>query len=138
MKHKNDHSITLIDGLAEITRHHDRQMLEQSVLKTINDLFPVESLRLFQVEEINEDNFLKLIVLADKNGFIYLEYDLPVNEVSEKLSDALSASAGSKKIKFLQNEEKTTWDIIYPVLNADNNVFSLLVFHCKKSPSMNE
>jgi len=138
MKHKNDHSITLIDGLAEITRHHDRQMLEQSVLKTINDLYPAENLRLFEVEGINEDNPLKLIVLVDKNGFIYIEYDLPVNKVSEKLSDALFVSAKSKKIKFLQNEDKTAWDIIYPILNVDNDVFSLLVCHCKKSPSMNE
>jgi two-component system cell cycle response regulator len=54
MKDKNNHSITLIDGIAEITRHHDRKMLEQSVLKTINDLFPAESLELlFQLERLN-------------------------------------------------------------------------------------
>jgi two-component system cell cycle response regulator len=135
MKSKNNHSITLIDGLAEITRHHDRQMLEESVLKTINDLFRPESLHLFLLGRFNEDKLLKLIVVVDKKGTVYLEHDLRVNAIAAELSDALSASAESKKIQFLQNADQTAWNVIYPILNADNDVFSLLVCHCKKSPS---
>jgi two-component system cell cycle response regulator len=138
MKYKNNHSISLIDGLAEITRHHDRKMLEESVLKTISDLFQPESLHLFFLEGINERKLTKLIVVVDNKGNVYLEHDLPVNTISEKLSDSLSASAESKSIKLLENDEQTGWDIIYPILTVNNDVFSLLVCHCKKSPSLDE
>ncbi len=135
---KNHQSIILIDGLAEITRHHDRKMLEKSVLKTINDLYPAESLQLFELNGVNEDKAHKLIVVVDKKGAINLEHDLRVNTVTEKLNDALSASAESKEIKFLQNADQTAWDISYPILNADNDTCSLLVCHCIKSPSLDE
>lgn len=138
MKYKNNHSITLIDGLAEITRHHDRKMLEESVLKTISDLFHPESLYLYLLEGLNEGRVLKLIVVVDKKGAVYLEHDLPINTISEQLSDSLSASAESKSIKLLANDEQTGWNIIYPILTANNDVFSLLVCHCNKSPSFDE
>jgi diguanylate cyclase (GGDEF)-like protein len=138
MKYKNNHSITLIDGLAEITRHHDRKMLEESVLKAINDLFQPESLHLFLLEGLNEAKAHKLVVVVDNNGAIYLENKSPVNTIAEKLSDALSASAESKLIKLVENDDQTGWDIIYPILNASNDVFSLLLYRCKKSPSLDE
>lgn len=138
MKYKNNHSITLIDGLAEITRHHDRKMLEESVLKTINDLFKPESLHLFLLEGLNEAKAHKLIVVVDNKGALSLESESPVNTMTENLSDALSASAESKLINLLENDDQTGWDIIYPILNANNDVFSLLVCHCKKSPLLDE
>lgn len=61
-----------------------------------------------------------------------LEHDLPVNTVAEKLSDGWSASSESKAIQFLQHTDQTAWDIIHPILTADNDAFLLLVCHCKK------
>lgn len=138
MKHKNDHSITLIDGLTEITRHHDRQLLEESVLKTINDLFSIERMHLLLVQDITDDKFASLAIIDEQNSIISADDDLPANNVSEKLSYVLSASIETKKIEFLQNDEQTAWDIIYPILNSDNDVFSLLVCHCTESPSFDE
>lgn len=138
MKYKNNYNITLIDSLAEITRHHDRSMLEESVLKTISDLFQPESLHLFLLEGSNGGKVHKPIVVVDNKGAVHLDNDSLADTMTEKLNKALSASAESKSIKLLENDEQTGWDIIYPILNLSKDVFSLLVCHCKKSPSSEE
>lgn len=138
MKNINHHSIALIDGLTDITRHHDRQMLEASVLKTINDLFPVDTLHLFRQQVLNENKRLRLISFVDQTGTIAIDDDLPLNTVSEKLRSALLLAVESKQVELLLNNEKTAWDVIYPILNADNNVISLLVCRCCDSPSLDE
>lgn len=137
MKNINHHRITLIDGLANITRHYDRQMLEESVLKTITDLFPVDTLHLFRLQTLNENKQLNLISFIDEDGQIVFEDNLPVNTVSEKLNTALLLSAKTKKVELLNDQQKA-WDVIYPILNADNNVFSLLVCRCLGPPSLDE
>jgi len=49
-------SIQVIDSLAEMTRHQDREVIEKSLLKTIDELMPSTELQLFKiiVEETSE------------------------------------------------------------------------------------
>jgi len=129
MTHKNDGSITLIDGLTEITRHHDRHLLEDSLLKTIDELFSIESMHLLQMQDIADNN---------KSGIITADVALSIKGVSKTLTDLLSTSITSKKIECIYNDEQTGWDIIYPILNSETEVISLLVCHCETKPSLDE
>ena len=137
MKNISQNRITLIDGLADITRHHEQNMLEESVLKTITDLFPVETLHLYRLHIFNENKQLSLILLIDKEGQVAVENNLPTHTVSEKLNTALLASIENKKIELL-NYQHSGWDVIYPILNADKEVFSLLVCRFSEPPSLDE
>ena len=128
MKQNNDRCITLIDSFTEITRHHDRQLLEESVLTTITDMFYIDRIQLIQAKNINNGDFLSFSA----------NNDLPSNLISEKLSKLLSVSIESKKVEFIQNDKQTAWGIVYPILSADNNVFSLLICHSKNKPSLDE
>tara|TARA_R110001606_G_scaffold361754_7_gene515327 strand:+ start:244498 stop:245580 length:1083 start_codon:yes stop_codon:yes gene_type:complete len=138
MTNINDNCITLIDGLTEITRHHDVQMLEDSVLKTINDLFSINSMQLLQMQDIHNNKYLNLVVVGEQNSIIFVEDNRLANTASAHLSKVLSAAIKSKEVEVFQNDAQTAWDIIYPILNADHDVLSLLVCHCKKSPPLEQ
>jgi diguanylate cyclase (GGDEF)-like protein len=138
MKNINDYSIALINGLADITRHHDPKMLDESVLKTINDLFVVDTLHLFRLHVLDGKKGLRLVSSIDQTGIIATEENLPLKTFSTKLMSTLSVVVETKKNELLLNDKQTVCDVIYPILNADNNVFSLLVYRCSNSPSSTE
>lgn len=138
MENLNHHSITLIDSLADITQHHDRQMLEESVMRTIGDLFPVETIHLFRLHVLNKDKYLSLVASIDQNKIVSVEDDLEINTLSEKLRDAVWLSAKTNKIEILINDGQQAFDIIYPISNSEKNVSSLLVCRCSAALSGTE
>jgi two-component system, cell cycle response regulator len=138
MKQNNNHSLSLINGLTNITGHHDRGLLEESVLKTINDLFSIETMYLFLVQGIADDKCGGVIGIDEQNNVISADNALFPDNLLDKLEAMSSSSIASKKAESLPNKERTAWDIVYPILNVNNDVCSLLVCHCKKNPTLDE
>ena len=118
--------MSLIDGFVDITRHHDRQMLEECVLKTINDLFPAESIHLFEVEDIADEKMFNLLAVLEQNDIISTTNNALHSAALERLTPRLERVSQRREIEFISNGE-----VIYPIVNSDNHVFALLVLRCK-------
>ena len=70
MNGKVSSTIRIIDSLAEITRHHDRHVVEKSLLKTIDDLLPGGKSRLYRVE-VSVDGEIEVSLLAfSESGYL--------------------------------------------------------------------
>ncbi|KKM80092.1 hypothetical protein LCGC14_1343360 [marine sediment metagenome] len=138
MKQQNNHCVSLINALIKITGHHDRALLEVSVLKTINDMFSIETMCMVLAQEAVNDKFVGLIRIDEKNNIISSDNGYFQNNLLDKLEGVLSSSVGSKQVETLPNKDKTAWDIVYPILNVNNVVCSLLVCHSKNNPSVHE
>lgn len=136
MQHRQS-SIKIVDNLAEITSHHDRQVLEKSLLKTLNELFPNQGLRLFRVRKqalLHEISLLAYCV----NGVIDSTTEQPkLNPEAEDLSAAMMAAIEKEDVVILEADTSQR-KIIYPAFDSNSDIFAVLVHHCDSIPEHND
>lgn len=129
-----DNSIRIIDNLAEITSHQDRHVLEKSLLKTLNELFPAQELRLFRVHEFANSHELNLLAYC-VNGVIVSTDDHPKllsdnSETSTAISKAIET--GEVEISVSQNKK---WSVVYPAFDGLGEIFAIMVITTDLVPS---
>ena len=130
----NHNSIRIIDNLAEITSYHDRHVLEKSLLKTINELFPAKDIRLFRVSEQSDNHDLSLlaycvndvIVSSDENPRLVTED----KGISETIFQAIEAGDVQ-----LSSTENGLWNLVYPAFDAHGDIFAVLLISTDLVPS---
>jgi diguanylate cyclase (GGDEF)-like protein len=130
----NHNSIKIIDNLAEITSYHDRHVLEKSLLKTINELFPAKDIRLFRVHEHSGNHDLSLlafcvngvIVSSDENPRLITE-DIDVRE-------AIIQAIKEGDVQ-LTSTENGRWNVVYPAFDSHGAIFAVLLISTELVPS---
>lgn len=136
-QHKHS-SIKIIDNLAEITSHHDRQVLEKSLLKTLNELFPGDGMRLFRVREFFDQHEISLLAFC-VNDVIVSSIDNPrVIPSAADLSAGLTAAIENEDVEVIDNKVDGGWHVIYPAFDSHGDIFAVLVHSCKETVTPND
>lgn len=127
-------SIRIVDNLAEITSHHDRQVLEKSLLKTLNELFPSHDLRLFRVREQADSHELSLLAFC-VNSVIVSTDDNPKLLGSESaISAAISRAIESGNVEVASNDKDERYEV-YPAFDSHGDIFAVLLISTDSEPS---
>jgi len=135
MQHRHS-SIRIVDNLAEITRHHDRQVLEKSLLKTLNELFPAQSLRLFRIKRHDLMHDISLLAFCVNDVISSSEQHPKLNqETADELTAAMTEAIDKEDIVSYRPAEETGWNVIYPAYDSHGEIFASLVHHCQELPS---
>ncbi|WP_022940031.1 GGDEF domain-containing protein [Psychromonas hadalis] len=130
---KKINSIKFIDSLAEITRYRDREVIEQSLLKTLLEFKNDSSFRLYQVLSCEPELKLGLLAYAANDNITTAEnihhYALP-----QYIEDALVEVIETGKIITIESEKSNKEiQIIYPAFNANDDIFAILIQATKQS-----
>ncbi|WP_438970362.1 GGDEF domain-containing protein [Methylophaga sp.] len=129
-----NNSIRIVDNLAEITSYHDRNVLEKSLLKTLNELFPAQDLRLFRVQHHTEAHQLSLLAFC-VNGIIESSNEpakLLPNESELSSAVARAIEKGDVELTAGKNGD---WNIAYPAYDSHGDIFSVLLITSNQVPS---
>ncbi len=137
---KTSHStVRIIDSLAEITRHHDRNIVEKSLLKTINDLISGTT-RLYRVKQTADNTDFSLLAFAE-NGVID---SLATSEqspapVTEALAEVLDSGYMVSVVRSTDESpnDSPSFDNIYPAFDGEDQIFAVLI-HTGEQPNASE
>src|SRR5690606_35800465 len=135
MQHRHS-SIRIVDNLAEITRHHDRQVLEKSLLKTLNELFPAQSLRLFRIRRNDLVPDISLLAFCVNDVISSSDQHPTLNsEAADELTVAMIEAIDKEDIVAYRQSANKGWNVIYPAYDSHGEIFASLVHHCEELPS---
>jgi diguanylate cyclase (GGDEF)-like protein len=127
-------SIRIVDNLAEITSHHDRHVLEKSLLKTLNELFPAQNLRLFRVREQADDHELSLLAFCVNSVIVSTDDNPKLLSADGEVSAAVSRAIESGDVE-LTSTEDGEWHVVYPAYDSHNDIFAVLLITTDLVPS---
>ncbi len=140
MSKKSHSTVRIIDSLAEITRHHDRNIVEKSLLKTVGDLIS-GSTRLYRVEKDDENTDFSLLAFAE-NGLID---SLPTSEQTPALmTDALEEVLDTGYMLSVPQaapekaNDTPLFDNIYPAFDSEEEIFAILIHTGERPDSAEE
>lgn len=137
---KTSHStVRIIDSLAEITRHHDRNIIEKSLLKTLSDLI-AGSTRLYRVIQTEDNTDFSLLAFAE-NGLIDSlakseQIPAPKTDALEEVLDTgYMVSIPCAAVE--SSNDSPVFDNIYPTFDGDDEIFAILI-HRGERPNASE
>lgn len=130
-------SIRIVDNLAEITSHHDRHVLEKSLLKTLNELFPAQDLRLFRVREQSNNHELCLLAYCVNSVIVSTENNPKMLSGSSDMSKAISRAIKNADVE-LSGSDKGEWNVVYPAFDTQGEIFAVLVISTDLVPSASD
>ena len=137
---KTSHStVRIIDSLAEITRHHDRNIIEKSLLKTLSDLI-TGSTRLYRVIQTEDNTDFSLLAFAE-NGLIDSlakseQIPAPMTDALEEVLDTgYMVSIPCAAVE--SSNDSPVFDNIYPTFDGDDEIFAILI-HRGERPNASE
>lgn len=136
MQHRHS-SIRIVDNLAEITSHHDRQVLEKSLLKTLNELFPNQGLRLFRVKQQALIHEISLLAYCVNDVIVSSEDHPKLNPEAEALSAAMMRAIEKEDVVVIETELQQ-WQMIYPAFDTNGEIFAVLVHQSEHVPEHND
>ncbi|MCX4186790.1 GGDEF domain-containing protein [Methylophaga sp. OBS4] len=130
-------SIRIVDNLAEITSHHDRHVLEKSLLKTLNELFPAQDLRLFRVREYADNHEVTLLAFC-VNSVIVSSDDTPRLLPNEsEISGAISRSIEKGDVE-VAADSTGGWNVVCPAFDSHGDIFAVLLIATDLVPSASD
>jgi two-component system cell cycle response regulator len=119
-------TVQVIDTLALITRHHDRELLEKSLISTLAELLPSQEFRLYRVLAQMPNIEIALLSLARK-GHVITPMDALNNPVSERLVPAILKSVRTAAIVQSNEQGNGAQHLIYPVFDKNDTIHGVLV-----------
>ncbi|AEP28278.1 GGDEF domain-containing protein [Brumicola nitratireducens] len=123
---KNNRKVDIVDSLAEITSYQNRDLLEQSLVKTIYELFPSADQRLFSIDQHEDSITIHLISkMGNDNQLsaVHVDYE---NRQKAALRLMFEKVINSGKAEYFENSDESLFESFYPVLDANNRVFAVL------------
>lgn len=127
-------SIRIVDNLAEITSHHDRNVLEKSLLKTLNELFPAQDLRLFRVRTHAGSHELSLLAYCVNSVIVSIDNNPKILADNSEMSRAISRAIDSGDVEVTAAENGES-NVVYPAFDAHGDTFACLVITTNLVPS---
>lgn len=126
-KHTGDIStVTVVDSLAEITCHQDRELLERSLAITLSELFPAETFRLFQIV-MSENRIKAALVACSRDGVIISELNQEQRQLSEPLLEAVAEAINSRNLVQMPEHRTGMTHIVYPLYDKKNDIYGVLL-----------
>lgn len=123
---KIDTRVHIVDSLVEITSFQNRDLLEQSLVKTIFELFPSTHQRLFSISHHEEIITIHLIAKMEK------ENQLAVSPAEGKINQKSALRLmfekviNSGKVEYFDCGNDSLFEGFYPVVDENNRVFAIL------------
>lgn len=130
-------SIRIVDNLAEITSHHDRHVLEKSLLKTLNELFPAHDLRLFRVRQNAGDHELSLLAFCVNSVIVSSDEPAKLLPNESDIADALSRAIMKGDVELVAGKNGD-WNVIYPAYDSNGDIFAVLLITTDLVPSTSD
>lgn len=127
-------SIRIVDNLAEITSHHDRNVLEKSLLKTLNELFPAQDLRLFRVRSQNNAHELSLLAYCVNDVIVSFDNKPKVLADNSEMSYLVGRAIETGEIELSINDSGES-NVVYPAFDSHGDIFACLVMTTSLAPS---
>ena len=119
-------TIQVIDGLAEITRYLDKELIEHSLLSTLSEFDAEQEIRLYRI--LSYETELRLSLSAHYfEGVISRTGDMRCQEIENGLSEAILAALDEGDPATLEDPDSGAVAHIHPVFDQNGNPFSLLV-----------
>lgn len=118
--------VQFVDSLAEITRHHDRELMETSLLKTLSEYEGSQELWLYKV--ISQEPDIALGLLAHLSNDHVITANQPrKHNIPPQILNHVAEVIETKNVKIIQAKNSSNRKIIYPVFNKSNEVFAILI-----------
>ncbi|MDH3355212.1 MAG: GGDEF domain-containing protein, partial [Chromatiales bacterium] len=134
---KKINSIQFIDSLAEITRHHDREILEKSLLKTLKEYSEQQNFWLYKVCDLDPDITLGLLAYTTNTEIVTMGKIKPARTMPEYIQSAIRDVFEDGQITKVDNPfDAKVAQIIYPAFDHNNDIFAILIQYIDGSESM--
>ena len=131
----NPHTLSIVDSLAEVTRHHDRNILEKSMLTTIDELFPGNTLSLFSVDQLDHNASITLLAYMDNGNLQDIANNPPPSEgLLKSINEAIESRAVTSTSSHLGDQSTHS---VFPAINNEREVFAAFIF-TGRAPLENE
>lgn len=133
---KKFNSVDFVDSLAEITSHHDRDIIEHSLLKTLGEIVVTDNesgdeFRIYRVLHNDENIALALMSYAKNRIIDTLNHEIKNPALPDYLTKAISVAIEDKTIQIINQCELVDKNhIIYPATNNNDNIFAILIHSC--------
>ncbi len=119
-------TIQVIDSLAEITRYHDREILERSLLETLAETVSAEEYRLYKVQRPPPK--LELTIVANKTSDRDVISENQTNhQLTEDLQQAICDAIEREDVVTFDSDNHHHRGTIFPVFNKSGDISAVLV-----------
>jgi len=128
---KKINSLKIINSLAEMTQHYDREIIEKSLLKAIHETIPSKELCLFKVTQnpANNQVDLHLSCYFINEHIANTDTKFHQEQLSESLqtaiNDAIECNETQQVISLDDDHDEVT--LLYPSTNQEGEVCTLLI-----------
>jgi diguanylate cyclase (GGDEF)-like protein len=124
---KNINSIRLIDRLAEITSHQDREIIEKSLLKTLIEYHSSQEYWLYQIMTVEPELSLGLSAYTSSVNVVTSEYPKKQN-LPDYIEQGVSSVVQNGVVEVVKNPSSPQdIFIIYPARDTNGDVFAILI-----------
>ena len=125
---KKINSVQFIDSLAEITRHHDREILEKSLLKTLKEYSEQQNFWLYKVCSFEPDITLGLLAYTTNSEIVTMGKIKPARTMPEYVQSTIREVFEDGQITTVDNpiDSKVT-QVIYPAFDQNSEIFAILI-----------
>ena len=131
---KKINSIQIIDSLAEITRHYDREIIEKSLLTTLTEMSVNQEFRLYKVIETKPNIALGLLAFSVNGVIGTAGIHTKKHFISEHLNSSIETAILSGCLEQVSDQNGKVTHFIYPASDRNNDIFAILIQECKESP----
>ena len=123
--------IKVVDSLVEITSNDDISLLAQSLVNTINELYPHIDLRLFNIKAIESNISIHLIACSDHTTKSIQKNS--INKTWKKLLHAMFKEVmAANEIIHFSSDITQKEHALYPVINEKNEILAILLSSAHK------
>ncbi|WP_404360099.1 GGDEF domain-containing protein [Methylotuvimicrobium sp. KM1] len=129
-------TIQIIDSLAEMTRHHDREIIEKSLLKTLDELTTGQEFRLYRVIEAKPKIVLGMLAYSVNSVIDTAGKYAKTHCIPEHLNAGIEATVSLSSLEQVLDKDGRVTHYIYPAIDHNNDVFAVLIQECKKTPDL--
>ncbi len=119
-------TVQIIDTLAEITKFQNRELLEQSLVKTLVEMVNSNEYRLYKVVVPPPEIELLLVSHVKSNDDMVVEC-IHSHKISEGLTEGIANSVDSGEVITVEENEGNFSNVIYPIFDKQNDIFAVLV-----------
>lgn len=127
-------TIQIIDSLAEITRHYDREIIEKSLLKTLNDFAVKQEFRLYKVIEKEPVISLGLLAFSVNDIIETAGVHTKKHAIQDSLVNSIATVISHGNVEHITDINGRVTHFIYPAFDHNNEVFAILIQECKEIP----
>jgi diguanylate cyclase (GGDEF)-like protein len=122
---KTTHHIQLVDSLAEITSHHDRELIEKSLLNTLSEYDGAEEFWLHRVISLEPEISLGLLAHLSKGLVNTTNYPKKYS-FPEDIQGQIFTAIRTGEIEVF-SPTKGEYRVIYPVSNTNDEIIAILI-----------